>query len=374
MTGNFNIAVAEFVQTELDGEAASSQVAKAVSQRIFSFLDGEYVTSSLDNVQVAHYKIGIIHDGSEAEALAAAINADLVIYGDVTVDEPRVLVSPKFYMSNTYRSGTGEVNGEYRLAAPVNFDTTNVLDPSDKAMNEMRQRAGILIEFTRSLVYLGTGDLAPAARTINLTLQTAENETFEGKEVLYLFASHIARLQGNNVDAQRFIDTALELNGNYGRALIAQANIYYDQSQLDQARIVFEKALTLEYQPDGSFVAEKANLGLGNVYTVQYQEINRNPEATPTEAIRFANQALSYYQAVVDSYLGEPENNLLVDLGILAYYGSGIIYHTAGNCETARTVLEQARGRLGETSLIISNVTTLRNEIDRRLEELTSCD
>ncbi len=383
MTGDFNIAVAEFVETGLN-LSGNNEVATAVSQRIFSLLEGQYSSNNIREVQVAHNKIGIITNAEEARELAEKIHADLVIYGDVTIVNDQVLIMPRFYVSDTYRTGTrevnrtgaSEVNGEHQLAAPINFNVADLVNPSSGELSLMQQRAAIFIEFTQALVYLGSDDLVLAeAAIVQATAASEEYGEFDGKEVLYLFASQIARLQPDNLEvAQEYAEAALAINNSYGRALIAQANIYYDLSDLNRARAAYEQAQSLKDQQFGSFITEKASLGLGNVYVVQYQEINRNPEANDADKIRYANEGIKNYQLTIDAYLQQPDNDLLKDMAALAYYGSGIIYHTSGQCTSARQVLKQAKSLMGEISLIISNKENLIIDIDRRLEELKLCE
>ena len=144
LTGDFNIAVAEFAPK---GDA--NDVASIVSQRIFSFLDGQYLLSSFQDVQVEHDKIGVIAGAEEARALAKKINAHLVIYGDVTVINDQVLVTPQFYVVELHQVDVGEVNGEHKLAAPINLLIQDLVDPSSETLKTMEQNTSILIEFTK---------------------------------------------------------------------------------------------------------------------------------------------------------------------------------------------------------------------------------
>jgi tetratricopeptide (TPR) repeat protein len=106
-------------------------------------------------------------------------------------------------------------------------------------------------------------------------LHGKQQAPFEGQEILYLFGAHISRLQGDRVPAQEYIDEALRLNPNYGRAYIAQAHLYYDEGNLYQAIEYFEKAKQLPDQPFGAFINEKADFGIGNSCWVQLQYVNQ---------------------------------------------------------------------------------------------------
>lgn len=353
MTGNFNIAVADFVQV---GEGTT--MAPAVSRRIFSILDGQYTSSSFESVQVAHDKIGVITDAQAASALAKKINAHLVIYGDVTVLGDQALVTPQFYVVDEQRGNVGEVNGEHRLAARINIATSDLLAPTHEALIKMQQSTTILIEFTKGLVYLTAGtsnDLRLARVSINnaITESTSYGD-FEGKEILYLFASDIARRQQDLSKAQEYLDEALRLNNTYGRAYIAEGNIYYDQGNLYQAIEYYTMAKSLDNQPFGAYITEKASLGLGNSCSTQYQHVHRNSQAAPAEAAALANCALEQYEVVICSYnqQADPEF-VLKEMAALAYYGSGIVYQEADQFVYAQQMYENALGITTHADLLM---------------------
>lgn len=362
MTGNFNIAVAEFAQT---GEAAS--VAPIVSQRIFSILEGQYKLSSFEVVQVAHNKIGVITNAEEASKLAKKINAHVVIYGDVTVLDDQVLVTPQFYVAQAQQPNVAEVNGEHKLAARISVLKKELGLPTNEALEKMQQSTTILIEFTKSLVYLtagAPGDLKLASVSIDKAIAESKRYgNFEGKEVLYLFASDIARRQSNVPKAQMYLKEALRLNDTYGRAYIAEGNIYYDQGNLYQAINFYTKAKELANQPFGAYITEKASLGLGNSCSTQYQYVHRNQQADHGAAAALANCALENYQVVITSYNQQtaPEF-VLKEMAAWAYYSSGIVYQEAERFTNAQQVFEE-----------VLNLTTnsdLLTRARRRLDEV----
>lgn len=352
MTGDFNIAVAEFAET---GRASLDvRIAPAVSQRIFSFLEGQYQLSSFEDVQVAHSKIGVIHSAEEAKALAQRINADVVIYGDVTVLDDQARIAPRIYVAKSHRANVGEVGGQHQLNAPIDFSVVELLQSSGEGIGSVEQRAAVLVEFTKALVYLAADDLVLGSEAIESALAQSEPlGDFEGKEVLYLFASEMARRRGDFEAAQLPLDEALRLNETYGRAYIARANVYYDQGNLFQARTFYERALVMEDQPFGAYITEKASLGLGHTCSVQYQHVRRTVGSTDSAAVELANCALTNYQRVIDSYSNQndPEQGL-VDMTAWAYYGAGIIYQEAGQPETARPLYEQALGLSDDPDLV----------------------
>lgn len=360
MTGDFNIAVAEFVPK---GDA--QDIAPIVSQRIFSFLDGQYVSVSFQDVQVEHDKIGMISSAQEARALAEQINAHLVIYGDVTVLSDQVLVTPQFYVAESHQADLGEVNGEHRLAAPISLLIKDLMKPSSEALKAMEQNTAILTEFTKALVYLSAGkpgDLILARESINKAIAAAENyDNFTGKEVVYLFSSDIARRQHNLDDAQKYLDEALRLNQDYGRGYVAQANIYYDQGKLSQAIEYYEKAKQLPDQPFGAFVVEKASLGIGNSCLNQFQSVLRDGGADQSGTDPLAKRALDNYQIVINSFaIQEKPDTNLQEMAAWAYYNSGLIYQSRGQFQIARNLYDQALQITNDPALIQRTKVSLK--------------
>jgi tetratricopeptide (TPR) repeat protein len=352
MDGDFNIAVADFVPS---GDA--DKVAPIVGQRIFSFLNGQYMLSSFQKVQVIHDKIGVITGAGEAQALAKKIKAHLVIYGDVTVINGQALVTPQFYVADTHQTDVGEANGEHQLSAPIRLPVSDLAEPSSEALKVMEQNTSILTEFTKALVYLTArtpADLRLARESIDKAIAEGKRyDDFPGKEVLYLFASDIARRQGQLDAAQTYLDEALRLNQDYGRGYIAQANIYYDQGNLYQAVQADLKAKQLPGQPLGAYIVEKASLGIGHSCWNQFQSARQHGETDQASLYALATCALDNYRQVIDSYVqqAEPEMNLR-EMAAWAYFGAGTIYQAQGQADTARTMLEQARNITTEPELL----------------------
>jgi tetratricopeptide (TPR) repeat protein len=355
MTGDFNIAVAQFSQQTMAGDV---EVAPAASRKIFDILNTEYHGQGFETVQVAHDRIGLITNPAEAAALAEQINAQLVIYGSVTVLGHEAEITPSFYVSQPYQGDLGEFSGQYTLTLPLYFTVTDLLAPQSVVNTQLKQRAVILTEYTKALVYLTIGDLPRARAAIETAI--AESEQYDGlenQEVLYLFASDIARRQGDLVAAQMYVDHALALDPAYGRAYIARGNIYYDQRVFSLAQHAYETALRLTGQPYGAYLPEKANLNLGNCYLFQFQvaEIAARPA--------LAAQATTHFQKVIDLVEARPEpEQRLLEMAAWAYYGLGIIDQVDGRWAAAETNFAAALDRTEDAEL--------RQRAERRLAEV----
>jgi hypothetical protein len=350
MTGDFNIAVAEFTQVG-DSEP---KVASILSQQVFRFLDDQAKLITFENVQVGHKNIRVITSAEEAKALAKKINAQVVLYGDVTTIGNQVRLTPQFYIAEAFRANVSELNGQQRLAAPITFPIDSLMSSTPDPMKLVQERAIIMTEFTKSLVYLATENLPLSKEAIDKAILYSEREApFEGREVLYLFASQIARLQGDKATARNFVDEALQINPDYGRGYIAKANVFYDEGNLYQAKENYIKAKGLPGQPIGAYIIEKASLGLGNSCWVQLQGVKQTLKPDPVAVAGLEQCALDNYQHLIELYKQQkkPEVNLK-EMAAWAYYGVGNISESRGQLQEAQKMYEQARQITTDLDLI----------------------
>lgn len=337
MNGDFNIAVAQFSAV---GDV-DPNVAKSLSSQVFRFLNGEANKITFERIEVSDRNIGQIRSAQEARTLAKRINAQVVIYGDVTAVGEQVQLIPQFYVAEAFRSDASELNGQQKLEAPITLPKGG---PDPVSLELLRGRAVIMTQFTKALVYLAAEDLTRAKESISQAVQHSERQSpFAGQEVLYLFASHIARLQKDETSAQAFVDHALRLNPLYGRGYIAKANIYYDEGNLFQAIENYKLAADQPDQPFGAYVREKANLGIGNSCLLQYEGVLANREPDPVALAALKRCAFDHYQRVVDFYeqQKDPETNL-TEMAAGAYYGLGRLLGEPFEAAGRRSMFERA--------------------------------
>jgi len=324
LDGEFNIAVAEFIEKPV---TKNPETAPGISQNLYSFLDREYESFEAD-VQVTHDKIGEISEFEQATEMAEKVNAHLVIYGTVIkFGGNGIEITLRFYVADTFHSDVGEISGEHDFSYIV--FTEEDLGHYDSNVREfLRDRSRLLTEFTKVLVYFAADDLDAARTGIEETIKIADDYgEFEGKEVLHLFGSTITRLLDDFEASRYHVDKALELNDSYGRGYIALANIFYDQQDFATALDYYNQATKLKGQPQGAYIIEKANAGAGNISNYLYQVA----DASNKQAL--ANETLSYFQVVIDSYdSANPRvKERLREITAWAYYGSGIIHQGEGN-------------------------------------------
>ncbi len=298
--GTLNIAVAPFHQ--IGDVTDGGKPATILSTQLATFLEATYISSAAGEVDVVTRNIGVVRDAQSAQTLIERFDhrVQLVIYGKVDVVGDQARLTPSFFIAAPYRNDVGELNGPHELAAPLLFSVGDILSPTavDAAL---QQRARLIVDFTQGLVHSLQDQLPEAAAALGRAIQAAETYgDFAGKEVIYLFASDVARRQGSLAEAEQYASRALAVNPNYGRGYIARGNAYYFQGNdfLGQALGDYEAALRLPNQPALSFVAEKAHLGLGHVYFRRYLIAK---EVDSPRAPAYVEEATRHYEAVIAS-------------------------------------------------------------------------
>ncbi len=334
MTGNFNVAIAQFGQIQQDGSIAASAQAAKIANTLFNFLDSEYRASDIGlNVQVEHKNIPLITEDAQAQELAAKINASIVIYGDVYVNGDQAEFSPRFYVSE--RRDTAELTGQNELALPINFQVSQ-LNTQDKVNAELRTRTEVLFNFTKALIYFSDKNTNAALQADMAAIAAAQKAEapFGGEEVLYLLASQIHASKKDFVAANAMLDQALVLNPQYSRAYLQRGNILYllaqdaefDPALLDGAQAAYMTAFQMPNQPDGAYIPIKAHDALGNILLVKAQVQGNSAEL-------FA-QAVQYYQFVVDEYQ-RTKDPFMEKYAAIAYFGIGAANEKQGKMAQA---------------------------------------
>jgi len=342
MTGNYNIAIAQFGEIQADGKIKPSSKAEKISSTLFTFLDSEYQAAGLGlDVQVAHKNMPLILEDSQAKELAEKVHANIVIYGNIFVQDKEAEFSPRFYVAE--HPDTRELTGQDELAHPILFDISQ-LGVSSTVNAQLRFRTEILFNFTKSLIYFSEKDFDSALRAIQAAIFAAEklDQSFAGQEVLYLVAAKIYRTEEDFDHAAQMLDKALELNPNYARAYLGRGNIYYVQATpprpynadlLQKAKTEYEMAYQAPNQPEGAYIPIKAHTGLGNVLVVMAQKNSNDPSL-------FA-EAREHYQYVIDQY-ERTRDPFLRSYAAICYFGIGAAYERQKNMDQARAAYLQA--------------------------------
>ncbi len=359
LDADFNVAVAAIDTT--GGSAAQNEQAAALLQQVVVDELERQLNAVLDEeVIVSDARMPVVAGEDDAEQLAKCVNAQLVIYGRARVNAAgQVTYSPHFYVYfDPARQDVAELTGDYPLDVSLTFALadlmTDRLPPAQTAAG-----AALLTRFGQALVYLKGGDLDNAYwQIIDAVGRTKAYAVtygpFSGREVIYLFAGHIARLKAGAAsgeakerlwqEAQAFNGEALAINPTYARALIAQANLAYDRGDLAAAEQGYAAATALHDPPPPpkALIEAKAAMGLGNVYLSQ---LNGPANGTPCadERRRLADEGLAQYGRVLAEYDDHQSEELLAGMAGQAYLHRGEIYAVCGEKVDAADALRIAR-------------------------------
>ncbi len=370
MTGDFNIAVATFGEGTGDGETRKSGRASTISNRLFSFLDSEFSTSNLGiDVQLAHKNMPLVTDDRDAKKLAEQVNAQVVVFGTVQDSAGQVELLPRFWVDKSLYSE--ELTGPNALARPIVFSSGPSSPTQSPDSDNLTQRARLLVMFTKALAYARAGFLDQSQSILDSAIEDIEAQPyFDGQEVFYLMRSQMARLEEDFSGALNDAERALELNPEYARGWLALGNAYYDQvtvtgdwdryDLLDQAQQAYLAAQSAKQAPEGAYVQEKANVALGNTYSVLAQILSEP---------QLFEEGTSYFSKVINEYEASHDQDFRGDIKELvaaAYFGMGANEERQQNIVRA---LEYYR-----TSIELSEDKELRERAERQIEILSAQD
>lgn len=346
MTGEFNIAVAKMDLTALN--ATDADYGPLIIKMIATELENQLKSLGTD-FQVSTDKMPLIHlnDVPAAARLAEKVNADVVIYGSAFMANDEVHFTPHFYVNDTDHPAVADLNGSDYLENSVSIPV-KLLNPDNPQTKEIAARAALLTDFTQALVYLAFDDLRAARVAIDNAVERVKTDEtlagLAGYEVIYLYASHIARLAGDLPAAETHAQQALELSDNtYARGHIALGNIYYDQNppQFAAAKTAYlaaiEQASILDDLVAQNLIIAKASLGLGNLALGSLSAIHGTPGLPCDGEVQpYAEEGLARFRAVVTAFEAADEQDpLLSALAGQAWAGIGDIHKLCGQAQDA---------------------------------------
>jgi tetratricopeptide (TPR) repeat protein len=291
----FNVAVADFGQMDKDGQVHSSRDGSNLSQWMFGKMQSE--TTGLPQgvkVQVWHDSLGLLRKRStigvistEAQAAARArqINAHMVVYGALQVNQDPATFVPKFYVADVL-SETSELVGGQQLGAPITLRTP--LDFNDVKTGvyldqNLKPRAQALVWFTHGLAFDLIGEHAQALQVFREAEQQLKTwPANQGQEILYVFMGREAMfLAHREREAQEVFGSVGEAvafaEGAFNQALTI--NPTYDRAHLWLGNVYFQKAqATLGARQLGQAELAQVRSDLDQA-TAQYREALRDAES-----------------------------------------------------------------------------------------------
>lgn len=348
MTGLYNVVVAQFGQVDAEGHVQPSPTGEQLSQWVFDGLKLEFENLPLDlrkefQPQLWHDSLAPTEKGIEigtimgdtaearkatAQQLAQTIGADVVIYGNLLLNQEPSTFTPEFYVA-PLKDQADEIEGRHQLGAPIPVQLP--LDPDDRqatrSLNrKLALRSEALARFTIGLMYDLEGAARDALAVFQAMVQELEDweEKNEGKEILYYFIGRQMIFLSRNraeaakidksideliTEAEKYFQLALDSNPNYIRARIGLASAYYQRAQYrpaeerlstpDLANAIQEnqQALTEAQQSADVLTASKAHLGLGVAYRLKAEAYyltgdDENAEYLYNQTLQELNAAL----------------------------------------------------------------------------------
>jgi tetratricopeptide (TPR) repeat protein len=363
MTGDVNVAVAEFASLRPDGDVAVTEESRALASSVHDALRDDLIEmeqsgdadASIDYEVQAPDVTGPI-DGETAEERAAQadqigsrFSADIVVYAVIDVRPDATSTTPEFYLTDrNLVVGAEELIGQYRLgnalAEPGHISNVNV---RSRLREGLLARTSGLIHLVIGLSYFELQEYDSALEVFDDIESNGGISHDDGGEVLHLFWGNAAGRLGDLQLAEEQYQLALDINPEYARARVGLAETMYQRSYNDctsdavdaegvqQALHGYQSALTADDRPARSNIESKVSLGVGRAHLcLSIARVEDSWAKAETELRRVAN-----------AY--ENGNTEIEELAAEAYSGLGLmeietVVDRGGNLERAITNLKRA--------------------------------
>jgi tetratricopeptide (TPR) repeat protein len=249
MTGDLNIAVAEFGAKAASDPAIESLDGRDLAQSIFASLSNDFnAFNSADggtrfDIQVwPPAETGRVEGSTETERaqeatnLAQRINADVIIYANLQTVAGMTSLVPEFYLSGRKLRDAEELLGHHKLASPVEGRGDITENPA--ARRELRERLRVstraLAQFIIGLGYYAMDDLDAAATHFEAAESTKGWDACRPcSALLYLFLGNSALKRWDLASADGYYARALQLSPEYARARLGAAEVLFQKSRGD---------------------------------------------------------------------------------------------------------------------------------------------
>ncbi len=243
MTGDFNVAVAEFAVLDEAGRLTNDdhdggrRIAARVGAGLLSEV-GQDVSVWYDGEgSEGHVPVGVVGEGFEGAAdpaaVAEALNADLIVYGVVAPAGAFSDLAVRVYARPQFDADFGSVVGNYDLVEriPV-FDPDQPREEVWQRLDPVARAAGLLmLGLRQELLGNQPGALAFFERAAELTPESDVAHYFVGQENFYLSQTGEGDTSGYRAAAATAFERALALDPENARALIGQAGLHFMAAQ-----------------------------------------------------------------------------------------------------------------------------------------------
>jgi len=372
MAGDFRIAIAEF---QVKGEnTATSRIGQEVAEGVARRLQGGLAaTETRMHIEVwGPEKVGRIKGSNgaaraqHAAEVAQRIEADVVVYGTMTLESPLWAVAPSFLVSDHSFYDAQELLGEHELGEPFQIPGQNRIVSSLEFGDEMIERVDLLRQITVGLAYYSIHDYAQAKEYFLSADKYASQSVPNGGQVLYILLGNSVGKLGDLEAAEAYYKEVIKMSPGYARAYVGLASVYYLKSlgstvnveMLERAIEAYRQASEASYQPPYSDITVKVQFGLGQCYLVAGLA-NIEPDLT---------EAIEEFQAVITAYGGGKNPRVRV-LAAESHARLGLIYSELGALRDAVKEYDMAGNMLEDVpdrrTLYLQKAEQLRIKADQ---------
>lgn len=305
MERQFNVAVAEFLVQDENGNPVSSDDGQALANYLYQQIETKF--EELELQKVVPWEVwgptqtGPISGGSRADrekaaaARAAEINAHILIYGILTDQGERSHFEPEFFVNQASFESADEISGQHQLGKPILMGLPFEAQIQPIQNQALAGRVNALSQITLGLAYFSIDNYQDALPYFQRAADESRWRDTAGKEVAYLllgnaYLQQVARERDPSylTEASAAYNQALAINPNYGRAKIGLAGALFllaqgdpaqlavdparsiDQAKLDEVTQLLEEAVRLPNQPESANIETKAHYQRGLIALVRY--------------------------------------------------------------------------------------------------------
>jgi tetratricopeptide (TPR) repeat protein len=313
MQGAFNVAVAEFGQTDANGRLHTSDDGQRLSLWVFQSLraqrDAFPDPDVRTDVQIWQDSLppsekgttlGMVANEQAAAQLAQRIGAHMLIWGNLDAQKHFL---PHFYISPQLKGDSDAVVGHYQLGTqPITVD----LSAPEFVKQALTTRTNALFWFTVGLRQENYGFADKALAVFQQAEKSASqlNGAQEGQEILFFLEGQAALFAGDDNTAETALRQAISINPTFVRAWVVLGSVYLTRAQRlqgadrlettdwQQAVTAYQHAIDLAAKGNDPLWGNgAAPLALGMAYKIEgdaYKNVGRN-----TEALRYYDMAYS---------------------------------------------------------------------------------
>ena len=240
LSGDYNLAVAAFTVVDAAGQPLAGGRGAALAGDLPDLLQQALQPLRARGVTIGMYGpdvVGAIEGADESERAAAAarrageLNADLLLYGVVSVQRDRTVLTPLVYVRGDQLQYAADLAGVHPLGDPVEVADTIERNPAapQRLRSKLAAEVAGFAHFVVGLGFFKLDDFASAAATLE---EGAAGSAAQPKvqRLSWLFLGSAAAQQNDWPAAQVYYRRALEVDPGYARAALGLAQIKFLQA------------------------------------------------------------------------------------------------------------------------------------------------